>query len=93
MVISGGKGSGAAEGAIRVPGIIKWPKKISAGRILDSPTSLLDIMPTLVELAGLKDSFKLVIFSVLFKKLIYIFYNKCSHYGKSLYNLSLVDRY
>ena len=47
----GGKGMGAPEGAIRVPGIIKWSEKLKPGN-LSFPTSQLDMLPSLLELAG-----------------------------------------
>lgn len=49
----GGKGMGGAEGAIRVPGIYRWPGHIPAGVTMDTPTSLLDTLPTILQLAGL----------------------------------------
>lgn len=44
---------GGAEGGIRVPGIFRWPGHIPAGVTRDTPTSLLDTLPTILELAGL----------------------------------------
>ncbi|XP_071527506.1 arylsulfatase H-like [Panulirus ornatus] len=49
----GGKGMGAAEGGIRVPGIYRWSGHLPAGITLDTPTSLLDMMPTILQLTGL----------------------------------------
>nr|XP_053629159.1 arylsulfatase H-like [Cherax quadricarinatus] len=49
----GGKGMGGAEGGIRVPGIYRWTGQLPAGVTMDTPTSLLDMMPTLLDLAGL----------------------------------------
>ncbi|XP_039730712.1 arylsulfatase D-like [Pteropus medius] len=43
---------GGWEGAIRVPGIVRWPGVLSAGRVIHEPTSLMDVFPTVVELAG-----------------------------------------
>ena len=48
----GGKGIGASEGGIRVPGIMRWPGKIRANSVIDVPTSLLDLKPTLAEIVG-----------------------------------------
>ena len=42
------------EGGIRVPGIIRWPGRISAGTTSDVPVSGVDLLPTLCELAGIK---------------------------------------
>ena len=48
----GGKGIGASEGGIRVPGMMRWPGKIRANSVIDVPTSLLDLKPTLAEIVG-----------------------------------------
>ncbi|XP_015680031.1 arylsulfatase H-like [Protobothrops mucrosquamatus] len=48
----GGKGMGGWEGGIRVPGIVRWPGKIAPNTVLEEPTSLMDIYPTVVYLAG-----------------------------------------
>jgi arylsulfatase A len=47
----GGKGS-CEEGGIRVPGIMRWPGRIAAGRVVSEPVTTLDLFPTLVALAG-----------------------------------------
>ena len=51
-VLVGGKAMGGLEGAIRVPGIIRWPEKIKPGSVSNIPTSLLDFMPTVLEIIG-----------------------------------------
>ncbi|XP_068038691.1 arylsulfatase D-like isoform X3 [Anomalospiza imberbis] len=51
-IYKGGKGMGGWEGGIRVPGIVRWPGVLSAGTVIDEPTSLMDIYPTVVQLAG-----------------------------------------
>ncbi len=38
---------------VRVPLAIRWPRRIPAGRTLDDFTSLTDIAPTLLEIAGI----------------------------------------
>lgn len=43
---------GGLEGGIRVPGIIRWPGVLPAGRVIQEPTSLMDVFPTVVQLAG-----------------------------------------
>jgi arylsulfatase len=48
---SGGKGS-CEEGGVRVPGIMRWPARIRAGRVVTEPVSTLDLFPTLVALTG-----------------------------------------
>nr|XP_055050903.1 steryl-sulfatase [Misgurnus anguillicaudatus] len=40
------------EGGIRVPGILHWPGVLPAGKVIDEPTSNMDIFPTVVNLAG-----------------------------------------
>ncbi len=51
--LRGGKGS-VYEGGHRVPAIAWWPGKIAAGTSTDSPCISIDIMPTLLSLAGLE---------------------------------------
>ncbi|XP_066032553.1 arylsulfatase D-like isoform X2 [Chamaea fasciata] len=51
-IYKGGKGMGGWEGGIRVPGIVRWPGVLPAGTVIDEPTSLMDIYPTVVQLAG-----------------------------------------
>uniref|UniRef100_A0A3Q3VU57 Sulfatase N-terminal domain-containing protein n=1 Tax=Mola mola TaxID=94237 RepID=A0A3Q3VU57_MOLML len=50
-IYKGGKAMGGWEGGIRVPGIFRWPGRLAAGRVLDEPTSLMDLYPTLKHLA------------------------------------------
>uniref|UniRef100_A0A8C6P2U5 Arylsulfatase H n=1 Tax=Nothobranchius furzeri TaxID=105023 RepID=A0A8C6P2U5_NOTFU len=47
----GGKAMGGWEGGIRVPGIFRWPGRLTAGKVVDEPTSLMDLYPTLKYLA------------------------------------------
>ncbi|XP_072709121.1 arylsulfatase D-like isoform X2 [Ciconia boyciana] len=51
-IYRGGKAMGGWEGGIRVPGIFRWPGVLPAGTVIDEPTSLMDIYPTVVHLAG-----------------------------------------
>ncbi|XP_005151474.1 arylsulfatase D isoform X1 [Melopsittacus undulatus] len=51
-IYRGGKAMGGWEGGIRVPGIFRWPGVLPAGKVIDEPTSLMDIYPTVVNLAG-----------------------------------------
>jgi len=51
-VFRGGKGQGGMEGGIRVPALFRWPGHIADGRRVDVPTSTLDLLPTLLEAAG-----------------------------------------
>ncbi|KAL4635719.1 arylsulfatase D-like [Arapaima gigas] len=51
-IYRGGKAMGGWEGGIRVPGLFRWPGRLPAGRVIDEPTSLMDVFPTVVGLAG-----------------------------------------
>jgi arylsulfatase A len=42
------------EGGIRVPGIVRWPGKATAGTTRDEPVWGLDLLPTLCRVAGAK---------------------------------------
>ena len=42
------------EGGMRVPWVIRWPGKIAAGAVNDTPVVTMDVFPTLLEVAGLK---------------------------------------
>jgi arylsulfatase A-like enzyme len=46
-----GKGS-LYEGGVRVPFIVRWPGKVAAGSALGTPTTHVDLFPTLLELSG-----------------------------------------
>jgi len=41
------------EGGLRIPLIVRWPGRVTAGRVVDAPVTNLDWMPTLLEIAGL----------------------------------------
>ncbi|XP_007501042.2 arylsulfatase F [Monodelphis domestica] len=51
-IYRGGKGMAGWEGGIRVPGIVRWPGILPAGKVIEEPTSLMDIFPTLTALVG-----------------------------------------
>jgi arylsulfatase A len=40
------------EGGIRVPMIVRWPAKVEAGRVDDTPWAFADLLPTLVHATG-----------------------------------------
>lgn len=40
------------EGGIRVPMFIKWPARIAAGSVIDTPVAHIDLLPTLAAAAG-----------------------------------------
>lgn len=41
------------EGGIRVPGLVRWPGRIKAGSVSDTPVIGLDIFPTICEVVGI----------------------------------------
>jgi arylsulfatase A len=49
--LRGAKGS-TFEGGVRVPCVMRWPGKIPGNRITDEPIAIMDLLPTLVKLAG-----------------------------------------
>lgn len=49
-----GKKSHVWEGGHRVPGIWRWPGKIEAGSVTDTPICGVDYLPTVCEIAGVK---------------------------------------
>ena len=49
--LRGGKGS-TYEGGVRVPFVARWPGKIPPGRVSDEPITVMDLLPTLTQLAG-----------------------------------------
>ncbi|XP_006274655.2 arylsulfatase D-like [Alligator mississippiensis] len=51
-IYKGGKGMGGWEGGIRVPGVCRWPGVLPAETVIDEPTSLMDIYPTVAYLGG-----------------------------------------
>jgi arylsulfatase A len=46
-----GKGT-TFEGGVRVPGIFRWPGRVSAGRVSAEPAMTIDVLPTVARLAG-----------------------------------------
>uniref|UniRef100_S4RPN3 Steroid sulfatase n=1 Tax=Petromyzon marinus TaxID=7757 RepID=S4RPN3_PETMA len=51
-IYRGGKSMGGFDGGIRVPGVLRWPGVLPASVQVDHPTSLMDIYPTVLSLAG-----------------------------------------
>jgi arylsulfatase A len=47
-----GKKLDVYEGGLRVPGIVRFPRLVRAGRVSDEPVSLVDLLPTLCDYAG-----------------------------------------
>lgn len=50
--MKGGKGT-PHEGGVRVPFFIRWPDKIESGRVVESLTGHVDLLPTLMGLCGI----------------------------------------
>ena len=50
-VLRGHKGT-LYEGGIRVPLIVRWPKKLQAGQVISTPYAVWDLLPTLADIAG-----------------------------------------
>ena len=42
------------ESEIRVPLLVRYPRRLSAGTAINAPVQLIDVMPTLLELTGLR---------------------------------------
>jgi arylsulfatase A-like enzyme len=40
------------DGGVRVPGIVRWPGHVRAGRVSDEPLATIDVFPTLMALTG-----------------------------------------
>jgi arylsulfatase A-like enzyme len=55
-----GHGQGVHQELVHVPLMIRWPAGIAGGRRIEEPVSLLDVYPTLLELAGLPSQAGLV---------------------------------
>lgn len=43
------------EGGIRVAAALRWPGKVPAGGIITAPTAYIDVLPTLMQVAGIED--------------------------------------
>jgi arylsulfatase A-like enzyme len=41
------------EGGVRVPFLASWPGTVGAGRVVDTPVSTLDVLPTALDLGGI----------------------------------------
>lgn len=52
-LFKGSKGQGSSEGGIRVPGIYRWKDHLPSSVSIDTPTSLLDMMPTILDLVNI----------------------------------------
>lgn len=52
LLLLGGKGQGAMDGGIRVPTIARYPGVVKPGSVIDFPTSMMDVFPTVAEIIG-----------------------------------------
>ncbi|CAH1253157.1 STS [Branchiostoma lanceolatum] len=53
-ILRGGKGMAGWDGGIRMPTVLRWPKDVRPGTVVDEPTSQMDVFPTVLRLAQLK---------------------------------------
>ncbi|KAI8508746.1 hypothetical protein Bbelb_138450 [Branchiostoma belcheri] len=51
-IYKGGKSMGGWEGGIRVPTVLRWPRQVRPGTVISEPTSMMDVFPTILQLAG-----------------------------------------
>ena len=58
--LRGGKAN-TYEGGTRIPWIVRWPNKVKAGTISDTPISTVDLYPTLLEISGTKPKPEIVL--------------------------------
>jgi arylsulfatase A-like enzyme len=40
------------EGGVRVPGVVRWPGRVPAGRVCEEPVHMMDLFPTFLAAAG-----------------------------------------
>lgn len=59
------------EGGIRVPGILRWPNRISEGMVSDIPISNVDILPTICSIVGIESPSDRVIDGTDLSKLLF----------------------
>lgn len=43
------------EGGVRVPAIMRWPDRFKGGRVIDQVMGYVDVMPTIMEIAGIDE--------------------------------------
>ena len=41
------------DGGLRVPAIVRWPGRIPPGQVIDAPLGTIDVLPTVLKLAGI----------------------------------------
>ena len=52
-----GRKGATDEGGVRTPLFVRWPEKINAGKTIDRIASVIDLLPTLADLAGIEHSY------------------------------------
>ena len=52
LSVIGGKTHGAPEGAIRVPGLVRWPDVLPGNKVINEPTSLMDVFQVIASVVG-----------------------------------------
>ena len=67
--MKGRKGS-TDEGGVRTPLFFKWPDKIKAGKSIEQIASVIDLLPTVVDLAGIEYNFEKSLDGVSLKNLL-----------------------
>lgn len=45
------------EEAVKIPLIVRYPGRVPAGTVVETPVELMDVAPTIIELAGIEDRF------------------------------------
>ena len=43
------------DGGVRVPLIVRWPRRVRAGTVVENPAMSMDLFPTLLEMAGIPE--------------------------------------
>jgi arylsulfatase A-like enzyme len=67
--MKGRKGS-TDEGGVRSPLVVKWPGKIPAGKTIEQISSVIDLLPTLTNMAGIKHNIRKPLDGVSLKALL-----------------------
>ncbi|KAK6182086.1 hypothetical protein SNE40_009850 [Patella caerulea] len=53
-IYKGGKAHGAVDGGIRMPTVLRYPPAVRPGTVIDEPTSLMDVFPTIANIIQTK---------------------------------------
>lgn len=76
--LRGGKGM-VYEGGIRVPCVVRWPGVVTGGSRSSNPVSVVDLFPTLCEVAGTRPPAGLILDGI---NLVPLWRNASSHLGR-----------